>query len=665
MLAGIPLAERSKKVKERTLDTPLEDRALGVYWHVEEDRLGFQVKQMDKPLTKRGILSMVSSVYDPLGIAGPFILKAKKILQDLCQAKLDWDEPVSKERRQEWLQWLEGLEEIADLHIPRCAQPPNVVERQLHHFADASEVAYGVVSYLRTVDTDGRAQTALLMAKSRLAPIKPLTIPRLELQAATLATRQDALLRRELGIKIDRSQFWTDSTIVLQYVRNTEARYHTFVANRVAEIHERTSVEDWRHVPTRSNPADDASRGVPAPALTEPRWLRGPSFLTQPPEEWPVLGSPPPLDESYPEVKRSTTAANFAANGDEEIGPVERLAAYYSRWPRLLRALAWIILLPRAKLRGEPRPEELQPEHLDQAEEALVAHIQGKSYGDEVAALRGGQKVAPSSPLKRLQPGLRGRLLVTTGRLTHSGLPDETKRPVILPSHHPAVEALIRHTHESTAHSGREYVLADLRQKYWIVGAAPAVRRILGRCVYCRKRAAKPCVQLEADLPADRVTPGSPAFTNVGVDFFGPILVQRGRGREKRYGCLFTCLTTRAVHLKVADGLGTDSFMNCLYRFMSRRGEPSLIRSDNGTNFVGAEREIRQELAKWDQGRIRERFGERRIKWLFNPPSASHMGGVWERQIRTVRRTLAGLTTEQENDPGSVDDTAGDSRGHH
>ena len=170
---------------------------------------------------------------------------------------------------------------------------------------------------------------------------------------------------------------------------------------------------------------------------------------------------------------------------------------------------------------------------------------------------------------------------------------------------------------------------------------------MLAGCVRCRRRDARPCTQQEADLPLDRVTPGGPAFSSVGVDYFGPIPVKRGRGREKKYGCLFTCLVTRAVHIEVADTLGSDSFINCLQRFMARRGEPKLIRLNNGTNFVGAERELRREMAAWNQGRVQDELNERRIQWIFNPPAASHMGGVWERQIRSVRRILAGLTQEQ------------------
>ncbi len=179
----------------------------------------------------------------------------------------------------------------------------------------------------------------------------------------------------------------------------------------------------------------------------------------------------------------------------------------------------------------------------------------------------------------------------------------EARQPVIVPRESPLAGIIIRHVHNKNAHAGREYVLAELRQHYWIIGARTMVRSILHHCVICRRRAAKPCEQLMAELPHDRVQAGDPAFTYVGVDYFGPFNVKKGRGREKRYGCLFTCLTCRAIHVEIAPSLDMDSFLNALYRFMARRGQPKLIRSDNGTNFVSGEKELRQEMKQCIQQR--------------------------------------------------------------
>ena len=352
VLEAIPLSDRSKKIKERDIDTPLEERALGVYWHMEEDYLGFKTQAMSKPFTKRGLLSMLSSIYDPLGMASPFILGARCIVQDLCRGKLGWDEKIGPSYEEQWTRWTGGLAEMAAIKIPRCVLPPTPAKQQLHHFSDASEKAYGVVSYLRSQDQEGKTYSYIVMAKSRLAPMKTLTIPRLGLQAATLATRQDALLRRELDIELEPSQFWTDSTIVLQYIFNQERCFHTFVANRIAEIQGKTDVEQWHHVPNKDNPADDASREVAAGSLGLSRWQHGPTFLLEPPKAWPrseitsahVTSAVSNHVSSHedPEVK-SQDAIAFSTQTHPGSALVEKLIENYSHWTRLERTVACFV----------------------------------------------------------------------------------------------------------------------------------------------------------------------------------------------------------------------------------------------------------------------------------------------------------------------------------
>ncbi|KAJ8406747.1 hypothetical protein AAFF_G00296630 [Aldrovandia affinis] len=150
-----------------------------------------------------------------------------------------------------------------------------------------------------------------------------------------------------------------------------------------------------------------------------------------------------------------------------------------------------------------------------------------------------------------------------------------------------------------------------------------------------------------ANLPEDRLLPDKPPFTNTGVDFFGPFDVKRGRGTVKRYGVLFTCLTLRAIHIEVADSLDTDSCINAIRRFVCRRGQVTIMRSDNGTNFVAAERELREAIQQLDNDKIERALQPKEIRWMFNSPAASHQGGVWERQIRTVRRIFSSIMKEQ------------------
>ena len=271
--------------------------------------------------------------------------------------------------------------------MPRCLQPVPSVHRELHHFADASEIAYGVVSYLRVIATDGSVNCTIVMAKARLAPIKKLTVPRLELQAATLAARQNALLRKELNLDLGTSTFWTDSTIVLQYINNTEARYHTFVVNRVAEIQETTDAREWHHVPTQDNPADDASRGVSASTLLDRRWLHGPEFLQFSPERWPSMLAPRVVSEDDNEVKKAVV---FAIQDTVPRNPVDKLISGISNWTRLIRILACFTLIPEVHRTKVRFTGSLEAGHLQRAEEILIRHIQNQSYPEEIEAITRG-----------------------------------------------------------------------------------------------------------------------------------------------------------------------------------------------------------------------------------------------------------------------------------
>ena len=223
----------------------------------------------------------------------------------------------------------------------------------------------------------------------------------------------------------------------------------------------------------------------------------------------------------------------------------------------------------------------------------------------------------------------------------------EAKHPVILPKTHHVVKLIVRYYHQAAGHSGLEYTLSLIRQRYWIINARSNIRNIVNTCVDCRRRQAPAPQQKMASLPEDRITPSKPPFTYVGVDCFGPFEARRGRSNVKRYGVIFTCLVVRAVHIEVAHSMDTESFINALRRFIARRGQPQEMRSDNGGNFVKGEKELRQAVNAWNQQQVHEFLLQHEIKWTFNPPTGSHHGGVWERCIRTVRKVMKAITREQ------------------
>ena len=455
VLASIPEIDRAGSVKDLCLEQLTLERALGVQWDVRLDQFGFKIKMKPKPATRRGVLSVVSSVYDPLGFVAPFVLVAKIIMQDLCRKNLSWDDVLQDDYLKRWEVWLEQLMKIEQLYIPRCFKPHQfgrTTSIQLHLFADASERGYGPVGYLRLVNEFGDIHVAFVIGKARVAPLKVITIPRLELSAAVVATRLDKMIRSEIDYSIDFTTFWTDSTTMLGYVANKDKRFKTFVANRLAVIHETTNPNQWRYVNTCLNPADDASRGLQADALFKnKRWLTGSDFLWKTEDQWPSQReiSTVSLDDD-PEVRRESQA--FAADSDTEVITLEQVFERFSSWLRLKIFIAWTLryrenlrdAVNRRKAGKEPQMNEIinpiSVEEIKRAEREIVICVQGSSFREEVSGLRKSEgnnetrKTKPcpikkSSSIQNLDPQFQDGILRVGGRLKNAPIEWESKHP--------------------------------------------------------------------------------------------------------------------------------------------------------------------------------------------------------------------------------------------
>ena len=276
------------------------------------------------------------------------------------------------------------------------------------------------------------------------------------------------------------------------------------------------------------------------------------------------------------------------------------------------------------------------------AEDALVKFVQRTSFREEYDRLSSGETPKKSSRLSPLTPRLKDGSLVVGGRLQDSELPEGTKHQQILPERHHLTSLIIQAVHEEQRHSGVNPVLASVRERYWVLRGRAAVKRQLKNCVMCQRLFKGSEQQQMAPLLKEQLTPNLPPFTNVSVDYFGPISVRCRRSTVKRWGCIFTCLATRAVHVEIAHGMTAASFISAFQRFTSRRGRPSIIYSDNGTNFVGAERELREELGSWIAS-VGEDMKQHGIDWRFNPPNASHRGGTTERMPSSFCRLLGAV----------------------
>ena len=618
------------------------ERALGLMWYTESDSFGYSVNLKEKPTTRRGLLATTASLYDPLGLVSPFLLPAKRILQSTCNSELGWDDDIPEELAEEWLKWLNDLPKLENLKIPRCVKPSefgDVTMYQLHVFSDASTTGYGAAIYLKIHDGHSYHST-LMLGKSRVAPKKATTIPRLELTAATVAVKLAQQLLQELDVPITSVTYYTDSTTVLHYLRNENKRFPIFVANRVRVIRDFSEVSQWRYIKSAENPADIASRGTSAKQLIGNRlWFEGPSFLRQ--QELPCTDEPP--------MTKTEDVFLTAPVVNNDVTPTQKLLCHYSSWHRLKKAVAVyrrMFNLMKDKSKDSAAAEPFHVEELEGAENAIIRYVQRQQFPNEVAMLSDveeSQVPKKQSPIYRLSPYMcEDGLLRVGGRLTAATLTHDMKHQVILPKKSHVTTLIIRQIHEDLAHSGRNHVLASSREKYWVIRANSTVRNVLFKCVQCRKLNSPVVEQKMADLPEDRVTP-APPFSFTGVDLFGPYYIKEGRKQLKRYGVLFTCLVSRAIHLETANTLETDSFLNALRRFISRRGNIKILRCDNATNFRGAERELKQCLDELQQNEIHEYLLKQKIQWKFNAPTASHQGGAWERQIRSVRKVLRPL----------------------
>nr|XP_039256379.1 uncharacterized protein LOC120333093 [Styela clava] len=571
-----------------------------------------------------------------MGIVAPVILKARILMQQLCRNNYGWDDEISNSENLLWNRWLEDIPGLENIFMQRCFAPSdfgNIVTRQIHHFADGSAVAYGTVSYLRLINEDGKIHVAFLLGKARLAPIKTVSIPRLELTAAALAVKLDLFLRRELDFEDIESMFWTDSTSVLLSNNNTSRRFSTFVANRLAKIEEGSNALQWRYVPTDLNPADDASRGLSVQSLMDERWLKGPSFFQEQKEYWPK----PPVQ--LPELP------------DE----------FFSTWYNLKKASAWMIRFKdylHKKKKNYKCNEKLEVEELRVAGDDILKYIQRQEFGEVIDALQKANHRSTSGKqvlkrlkianfLHKLNPIMKDGFIRVGGRLRNAPVDFDVKHPIILPHKHHVTEMIIREHHVSTHHSGMGSTWTSLRQRFWIVKGGAMVKSVIRKCMFCRRRSSPVSKQIMADLPKERVTPGERPFAYVGVDYFGHSLVKQGRSTVKRWGCIFTCMTTRAVHLEVAYSMDADSFINALRRFIARRSRPFKFICDNGSNFVAANKILRKEIEVWNSSKVGQFLRQENIKFQFNPPTASNFGGCYERLIRSVRKILVALLHDQ------------------
>ena len=635
---------------------PHIEGVLGMSWDMGGDTLSVSSVLMDRPFTKRGMLSSVNSLFDPLGLVSPVTLGGKIIMRLTLSGQVGdsssacgWDDDLPAEFLPKWEEWKSSIGELTQLNIERSYVPWEndiIGGTELHVFADASDVAIGAVAYLRTISSVSAVHVSFVMGSSRLIPRAATTIPRAELCAALEASHMCSEILRELSIKLCQVKLYSDSKVVLGYLSNSERRFSNYVANRVNSILKLTNIEDWQYISSSSNPADLATRPQSVHSLLGSVWLRGPEFL------WKAEAVPLIADlgcvEELPEISRESIA--LAA----EIGEcslVEKIFQTTSSWIKAIKIIK--ILLKYARRVDGIRQRagvSLAARRLDvSSEEAvnfLVVGAQMEYFGGTFLRLKA-TKVDPQSTedsIVSLDPFVDSSgVLRVGGRIKQSWLPFSQRHPIVLPYRHPISCCVVAYYHELSSHHGRHVTMGAVRRAgYHIHKGSKLIKDLLSRCVICRRLRALPMQQKMSDIPRFRMEENSP-FTHSGIDVFGPFGVLVGRatrrnaGSRKMWALLLTCMVSRAVHVEALHGLDISSLKNALKRFTSVRGYCSHLYCDRGTNFVGAHNQDATIASLECLSRDNEKDN---IQWHFNSPYASHHGGAWERKVGSVRRAM-------------------------
>lgn len=632
------------------IDLTKESSVLGLRYDPKYDIIQFSANIPPPPqITKRSVISTICKIFDPLGLICACIIKAKIFLQHLWIAKLSWEEPIPQNLLHVWSNFINNLHFISNIKINRnvlCESPRSI---ELHCFVDASMHAYAGCIYLRSIGRDGRVTVRLLCAKARVTPVKPTTIPRLELLGALLGARLCNKVINSFRFQINSKIFWTDSMVVLGWLKTDVKNLKMFVCNRVNEINDLTSGSQWRHVPTDMNPADLASRGVdPQSMHASSLWWEGPSYLKKVTSEWPQNSI---VVNDLPEIKATSIIAAIQIDTNEILDFNK-----YSRLVKLNRMFAYVLRFIKNCKKGIKLCGSLNSNELNNALNYLIKLSQLETFNSEIILIKQGKILHKKSKLLPLTPIIDSdNILRVGGRLNNSEFKYDKRHPIILDSKHNLTKLIMANEHLRLFHAGPQLMLASVRDRFWPIGGRCLARRIAKRCVTCTRLRASTMQPIMGHLPEARTNCTFPFYSS-GTDFAGPFMIsnRKGRGNQisKCYLCLFVCLSTKAVHLELVSDLSTQAFILCLRRFISRRGKPYEIYCDNGKNFVGACNELGR-LLKSSRQSVYEYASTEGIRFVHSPAYSPNFGGIFEAGIKSAKFHLkriagnASLTFEE------------------
>ena len=657
---------------------PSQPKALGLEWDSDIDCMRPCISPPGSYTpTKRGLAADIAKTFDAMGWISPTTILMKMLQQKLWQLKISWDDEVPPDMKKLHERWRKQLSLLTEIKLPRCYIRKDAIPLtvELQGFADSSKMAQGAVVYLRTTYDEHPPLISLVYAKTKVTPIKIIeeiekrekealkkskqqsqededeksfldpSIHKLELSAAELLSNLLVTVQEVLDIPDNDVHAWSDSSTVLSWLDGRPKDYKVYVTNRINLILKRTRPQTWLYVPTKSNPADCASRGLmPADLLNHKLWWEGPDWLKE--EPYQIPHQPPRKPLAAPEQR--TVSCHLV-----QLPPVPDLERQFTDYHKLLTTTAWCLKFIGCLTHARPpdpgkEVKLLTATEVKQAEHFLVKRSQARTLAEDHQALSLGKDLPNNSRLKALAPYLDGeKLLRVGGRLSHSSLNISQQRPLIVDGKDILVRILFSHMHLCLAHCGPSLLLSATGYRFYVIGARKLSRTICNQCIKCRRTRPHPQPQQMGQLPAERTLP-SPAFQSTGMDFAGPFTIKMGYVRKpvhlKAHICIFVCFSTKAIHVEVISDEKTDAFLAGMDRFVARRGRPHTIWSDNGPNFVGAKNRLNnlyQLLTKKEaESSIHQHLLRNRIEWKNSPARSPNFGGLWEAAVRSMKYHL-------------------------
>lgn len=643
-------------------------KMLGIKWNTMSDSFHFLIENKWDPnmkVTKRSIVSASAKLYDPSGFLSPVIIIAKSFIQTLWKLGINWDDSLPEHLAKTWLDYYNGLMHLNQLAIPRWINTTVGREIELHAFSDASIHGYGGVIYVRCA-SGAEVWCNILTSKIKVAPVKPTTIPRLELCATLLLAKLAKRVREKCGLEYAPLHLYTDSTVALYWLSKNPSELKTFVAHRVHDVKKSINDGNWSYVPTKENPADLCSRGVRAQDLiNNSMWWHGPQFLSQSTSQR-TFKRPDLTDEERLVARKEykpIVCAQMAINNKNwpsinGMPLIERCQSLDS----LIRITASVYkfrdIMMHRYVRNPNSLGRFSNVQLNDALDVWIRYSQMAHFGKEIHQLETEGEVDASSPLAKLCPFIdEHSIMRLRGRIANANVSFDERFPIIIPARCHFVRLLMRKAHIVTLHGNVQSMLHYVRNKFWVIGAKRAAAAHVNHCVKCKRYKAEDRAQLMGDLPPERLAFVDP-FHFCGVDFFGPIKLKRYEGRcrtiDTGYAAVFTCMTTKMIHLECVSNLTSERFLWAFSRFVNAYNiTPAKMFSDNGRTFIGAANILKEVLNCWRSDEVDNFLTTAGIQWQFICPKAPFRGGLWESAVRLakyhLRRVLGDyiLTFEQ------------------